>query len=568
MRLRLIPVRVSEVFTLQQTVSASSATTALDRSHRRVVIAASLGAMFEWYDFFAYGAVAVLLSQHFFQGVNDTTSFIFALLGFAAGFAVRPLGAVLFGKLGDSVGRKHTFLVTIILMGISTALIGMLPTYAQIGVVAPILLVSLRLLQGLALGGEYGGAATYVAEHAPSGRRGYYTSWIQLAGSLGFVLALLVVLLCRFATGEQFNAWGWRLPFLLSLILLSVSVYIRVQLEESPVFKSMQREGKLSKNPVKETFGSWENVRMILLALFGLMAGQTVVAYVSLVYVMFFLSQTLKVDATDANMLVVAAMAIISPLYPFFGRLSDRVGRKPVFMAGILLAVVTMFPIFKALTLFANPALAAAQEAHPVAIVANPDECSFQFDPLGKAHFTTSCDIAKSALTAAGIPYSLDPAPAGMVASIRIGDHTLYAFDGSGLDSGAFKQVTTVFRAKLATALNAAGYPGASDHPNINYPVVLLLICLLATYAVLTYAPVAAWLVELFPPRIRYTSMSVPYHVGVGWFGGFLPSIAFAITAYTGDIYSGLWYPVVIATITLFIGVLFVPETKGIAAED
>jgi len=553
---------------LQQIRSASSATTSLDRSHRRVVIAASLGAMFEWYDFFAYGAVAVLLSQHFFQGVNDTTSFIFALLGFAAGFAVRPLGAVLFGKLGDSAGRKQTFLVTIILMGISTALIGALPTYAQIGVAAPILLVSLRLLQGLALGGEYGGAATYVAEHAPSGRRGYYTSWIQLAGSLGFVLALLVVLLCRFATGERFNVWGWRLPFLLSLILLSVSVYIRVQLEESPVFKSMQREGTLSKRPVAETFGSWQNVRMILLALFGLMAGQTVVAYVSLVYVMFFLSQTLKVDATDANMLVVVAMAIISPLYPFFGWLSDRVGRKPVFMAGILLAVVTMFPIFKALTLFANPVLAAAQEAHPITIVANPDECSFQFDPLGKAHFTTSCDIAKSALVAAGIPYSFETASARTVASIRVGDQTLEAFDGSGLDGGAFKQVTTVFRAKLSTALNAAGYPGANDHPNINYPMVLLLICLLATYAVLTYAPVAAWLVELFPPRIRYTSMSVPYHVGVGWFGGFLPSIAFAITAYTGDIYSGLWYPVIIATITLFVGVLFVPETKGIAAEE
>lgn len=552
---------------MQQALSAAAATS-IDQSHRRVVIAASLGAMFEWYDFFVYGAVAVLLSQHFFQGVNDTTSFIFALLGFAAGFAVRPLGAVLFGKLGDSVGRKHTFLVTIILMGISTALIGMLPTYAQIGVAAPILLISLRLLQGLALGGEYGGAATYVAEHAPAGRRGYYTSWIQLAGSLGFVLALLIVLLCRFATGAQFNAWGWRLPFLLSLILLSVSVYIRVQLEESPVFKSMQREGKVSKRPVRETFGSWQNVRMILLALFGLMAGQTVVAYVSLVYVMFFLSQTLKVDATDANMLIVAALAIISPLYPFFGWLSDRVGRKPVFMAGIFLAAATIFPIFKALTAHANPALAAAQQAYPITIVANPDECSFQFDPLGKAHFMTSCDIAKSALTAAGIPYSLEKAPAGTVASIRIGDQTLDAFDGSGLDSGAFKQVTAAFRTKLSTALDVAGYPGANDHPDINYPVVLMLICLLATYAVLTYAPVAAWLVELFPPRIRYTSMSVPYHVGVGWFGGFLPSIAFAITAYTGDIYSGLWYPVVVATITLFIGVLFVPETRGIAAED
>jgi MFS family permease len=549
-----------------QTVSAPA--TPLDRSHARVVVAASLGAMFEWYDFFVYGAVAVLLSQHFFQGVNETTSFIFALLGFAAGFAVRPLGAVLFGRLGDSTGRKQTFLITIILMGVSTALIGVLPTYAQIGVAAPVLLVSLRLLQGLALGGEYGGAATYVAEHAPPGRRGYYTSWIQLAGSLGFVLALLVVLLCRFATGEQFTIWGWRIPFLLSLLLLSISVYIRVQLEESPVFKSMQKQGKVSRRPLSESFGQWQNLKMILLALFGLMAGQTVVAYVSLVYVMFFLSQALRVDATDANMLIVAALAIISPFYPLFGRLSDRIGRKPVFMAGVLLATLTIFPIFKALTLFANPALAAAQQEQPVVIIANPAECSFQFDPLGKAHFTTSCDTAKSALTAAGIPYSLEAAPEGAIAQIRVGTQAIDAFDGGQLEGAAFKQKVTEFRAGLSTALSDAGYPKPGDRPDTNYPVVLLLICLLAIYAVLTYAPVAAWLVELFPPRIRYTSMSVPYHVGVGWFGGFLPSIAFAITAYTGDIYSGLWYPVAVATVTLIVGTLFVPETKGIAAED
>lgn len=550
-----------------QILPANGSTT-LDRSHTKVVVAASLGAMFEWYDFFVYGAVAVLLSQHFFQGVNETTSLILALLGFAAGFAIRPLGAVVFGRLGDLAGRKNTFLATIVLMGVATALIGMLPTYAQIGVTAPILLVTLRLIQGLALGGEYGGAATYVAEHAPPGHRGYYTSWIQLAGSLGFVLALLVVLLCRFATGEQFSVWGWRLPFLLSLILLSISVYIRVQLEESPVFKSMQREGKVSKRPLSDTFGNWQNVKMILLALFGLMAGQTVVAYVSLVYVMFFLSQSLHVSASDANLLVVAALAIVSPLYPFFGRLSDRIGRKPVFMAGILLAILTIFPIFKALTTYANPALAAAQEAQPVMIVANPEECSFQFDPVGKASFTTSCDIAKSALVAAGIPYSLESAPNGSLAQIRIGTEMVGAFDGSKLAQESFKHQSENFRAQLSNALAKAGYPRSTDHPDTNYPVVLLLICLLATYAILTYAPVAAWLVELFPPQIRYTSMSVPYHIGVGWFGGFLPSIAFAITAYTGDIYAGLWYPVIIASITLVVGVLFVPDTRGIAAED
>ena len=540
----------------------------ISSEHRKVITAASLGTIFEWYDFFIYGAMAVILSQHFFQGVNETTSFIFALLGFAAGFAIRPLGALFFGRLGDVAGRKYTFLITILLMGGATALLGLLPTYASVGVWAPIMLVTLRLLQGLALGGEYGGAATYVAEHAPEGQRGYYTSWIQLSGSLGLVLALGVVLGCRLMLGEDFDVWGWRLPFLLSLVLLAISVYIRVQLHESPVFLNMQSEGTISKQPIGDSFGRWQNLKVVLLAMFGLMAGQTVVAYVSMVYVMYFMMQSLQIDPTHANFLAVGALAVTSPLYVVAGRLSDRIGRKPLFITGCFLAVVTMFPIFHGITYFANPAVSEAQRSHPVVLVANPEECSFQFDPLGKVRFTSSCDVAKTALAHASISYSNKTALEGNVAQVLIGGNKIESFDGSALSGDLFAQRAAEFKAELEAALDKSGYPREIDTARANYWAVFGLLCLLATYTVITYTPVAAWLVELFPPSIRYTSMSLPYHVGTGWFGGFLPSIAFAIVAYTGDIYSGLWYPVIVASISVVVGTLFLRETHGVAAED
>jgi MFS family permease len=540
----------------------------IDREHRRVILAASLGTVFEWYDFYLYGSLAVVLSKQFFQGVNETTSFIFALLAFAAGFAVRPFGAIVFGRLGDLAGRKHTFLITIVLMGVATALLGVLPTYAQVGILAPIMLITLRLIQGLALGGEYGGAATYVAEHAPPGRRGYYTSWIQITAIIGMVLSLGVVLACRLLLGDQFEIWGWRIPFLLSLFLLAVSVYIRLQLEESPVFKEIKAGGKLSKRPLGEAFGNWPNLKLVLQALFGAMAGQAVVGYCALVYMLLFLSQTLKVDAVTANILVAGALAITSPLYMVAGYVADRIGRKPLIMAGCLLAVFTLFPIFRGLTHYANPAIEAAQATHPVVVVADPDECSFQFDPVGKARFTSPCDVAKSAVASANVPYANESAPPGTIARIRVGDAELTSFDGTTLDSAAFREKSTELRKQLGALLTEAGYPTSADPAHLNHGMVFLLLCVLSIYCVLTYAPIAAWLVELFPPRIRYTSMSLPYHIGTGWFGGFLPSIAFAIIAYTGNIYSGLWYPIIVAGLCFIIGTLFLRETHGVAAED
>jgi MFS family permease len=546
----------------------SAQTNGISREHRRVILASSLGTLFEWYDFYLYGALAAVISQQFFSGVNETTAFIFALLAFAAGFAVRPFGAVVFGRLGDLAGRKHTFLLTIVIMGVATALVGILPTYSSIGIIAPIILITLRLLQGLAVGGEYGGAATYIAEHAPPGQRGYYTSWIQITATAGMILSLAVVLSCRFLTGSEFEVWGWRIPFLLSIILLIISVYIRLQLEESPVFKEMRSAGKLSKAPLREAMGQWKNVKLVLLCLFGAMAGQAVIGYVGLVYMNLFLSQTLKVDPTTSNLLVVGALTLAAPLYVVVGKLSDRIGRKPQVVLGCLIAAVTFFPIFKGLTHYANPAIAAASEATPVVVVADPAECSFQFDPIGSATFTSSCDVAKSALAGMRIPYSNEAAAPGSTAYVKIGATTLAAFDGTDLPSADFRARSSAFRAELAGALNAAGYPSAADPARINYVMVFVLLFAIAVLGVMTYGPIAAWLVELFPPRIRYTSMSLPYHLGNGWFGGFLPSIAFALIAYTGNIYSGLWYPVIVCLITFVVGTFFLRETNGIETQD
>ena len=528
---------------------------------RRVIFASSLGTVFEWYDFYLYGSLAAIISKQFFSGVNPTAAFIFALLAFAAGFAVRPFGALVFGRLGDLVGRKYTFLVTILIMGMSTFVVGILPSYASIGIAAPVILILLRLLQGLALGGEYGGAATYVAEHAPHGKRGAYTSWIQTTATLGLFLSLLVILGCRTVFGTAaFEAWGWRIPFLGSLVLLGVSVWIRLKLNESPLFQAMKNEGKTSKAPLTESFAKWGNLRIVLIALFGLTAGQAVVWYTGQFYTLFFLTQILKVDAQTANLLIAASLLLATPFFLVFGSLSDRIGRKPIIMGGLLLAALTYFPIFRAITHYANPALADAQEASPVTVTADPSTCSVQFNPVGTSKFTSPCDVAKAALVRRGVPYS-NEASTGRDAQIRVGTTVVPSYDGT--HPGA-ADAAKAFDAALAGTLKTAGYPAAADPVRINKPMLTLLLWILVVYVTMVYGPIAAMLVELFPTKIRYTSMSLPYHIGNGWFGGFLPPITFAIVAATGSIYSGLWYPIAIAVITLVIGMLFVRETKDV----
>ena len=554
--------------TSSQAIPGTAASGGMDRTHRRVIFASSLGTMFEWYDFYLYGSLAAIIGKQFFAGVNETTAFIFALLAFAAGFAVRPLGALIFGRLGDLAGRKHTFLITIVLMGVATALVGVLPTYESIGVAAPVILITLRLLQGLAVGGEYGGAATYIAEHAPPGRRAYYTSWIQITATGGMILSLVIILFCRWRLGEAFEAWGWRIPFLLSIILLCISVYIRLQLEESPIFQEMRVHGKLSKAPVRDSIGRWSNLKLVLLALFGAMAGQAVVGYIALVYMNLFLTQTLKVDPATSNLLVAGALAAAAPFYMLCGRIADRIGRKPQVTLGCVIAALTMFPIFQGLTHFANPAIETAQATAPVVVVADPRECSFQFDPVGGARFTSSCDVAKTVLAGLRVPYSNKIAPPGFTATVHVGDATIAAFDGAALTAAEFKERSAVFRSEVVRLLDEKGYPASADPAQINYGMVFLLLFLLSVLGVATYGPIAAWLVELFPARIRYTSMSLPYHLGNGWFGGFLPSIAFALIAYTGDIYSGLWYPVAVCLMTAVVGTFFLRETNGVEAQD
>jgi predicted MFS family arabinose efflux permease len=533
------------------------------QSERLIIIASSLGTVFEWYDFYLYGLLATIITAQFFSGVNETTGFIFALAAFAAGFAVRPFGALVFGRIGDMVGRKNTFLVTMGIMGVSTFVVGLLPNYATMGVAAPVLLVVLRLLQGLALGGEYGGAATYVAEHAPPHRRGLHTSFIQTTATLGLFAALLMVIGVRTAVGETaFAAWGWRVPFLASILLLGVSLWIRMQLAESPAFQKMKDEGTVSKAPLTEAFARWGNLKIVLIALFGAVMGQGVVWYTGQFYALFFLEKTLRVDGATTNILIAIALLIATPAFVFFGWLSDRIGRKPIILTGCALAALTYFPIFHGLSQAANPALYAAQANAPVSVVADPAECSVQFDPVGKNRFdATSCDIAKAYLAKAGVSYANIAAPAGTIATIRIGDTAVETLDPRAVIGPARADAIKAFGVRAKAALAAVGYPERADIAAMNKPLVVLYLTILVLYVTMVYGPIAALLVELFPTQIRYTSMSLPYHIGNGWFGGFLPTTAFAMVAATGDIYYGLWYPIVAAGATVVIGLFLLPET-------
>ncbi len=546
-------------------MATAAAARPMSAEEKKVIFASSLGTVFEWYDFYLYGSLAAIIAKQFFSGLDAGSAFIFALLAFAAGFIVRPFGAIFFGRLGDMIGRKYTFLVTILIMGLSTFIVGILPNYATIGVAAPVILIVLRLLQGLALGGEYGGAATYVAEHAPMGKRGAYTSWIRTTATLGLMLSLMVILGTRTAIGEAaFSDWGWRVPFLVSILLLAVSVYIRLSMNESPAFAKMKAEGKTSKSPLSESFGQWKNLKIVILALVGLTAGQAVVWYSGQFYALFFMTQALKVDGAAANIYVAISLIIGTPFFILFGTLSDKIGRKPIIMAGCLLAVLTYFPTFTALTNAANPALAEAQAKNKVIVTADANECSFQFNPTGTAKFTSSCDIAKQVLAGASVSYENAAGTAGTPASIKIGETVIPSYTAKGLPADEAKKKDGEFKKAVADALKAAGYPTTADPARVNTVMVVLILSYLVLLVTMVYGPIAAMLVEMFPTRIRYTSMSLPYHIGNGWFGGLLPTTAFAIVAQTGNMYNGLWYPIIIAGMTFVIGTLFVKETKDV----
>jgi len=532
---------------------------------KKVIFASSLGTVFEWYDFYLYGSLAAIIAKQFFAGLDAGSAFIFALLAFAAGFIVRPFGAIFFGRLGDMIGRKYTFLVTILIMGLSTFIVGILPNYAAIGVAAPVILIGLRLLQGLALGGEYGGAATYVAEHAPHGKRGAYTSWIQTTATLGLFLSLMVILGTRTLVGEAaFADWGWRVPFLVSIFLLAISVWIRLSMNESPAFKKMKEEGKTSKAPLTESFGQWKNLKIVILALIGLTAGQAVVWYTGQFYALFFLTQALKVDGATANIMIAISLLIGTPFFIVFGSLSDKIGRKPIILAGCLIGALTFFPLFKALTEAANPDLAAAQAKNKVLVHADPAECSFQFNPTGTVKFTSSCDIAKQVLAAGSVSYDNVAHAAGTPATITIGETVIQSYSSKGLPPDEAKAKDAEFKKSIAETLKAAGYPAKADPAKMNKPLIVGILVILVIYVTMVYGPIAAMLVEMFPTRIRYTSMSLPYHIGNGWFGGLLPTTAFAIVAQTGNMYNGLWYPIIIAGITFVVGLIFVRETKDV----
>jgi MFS family permease len=542
-------------------------TAGLTKEERKVIAASSLGTVFEWYDFYLYGSLATIIAKQFFIGDPNTT-FIFALLAFAAGFIVRPFGALVFGRLGDMIGRKYTFLITILLMGASTFLVGILPSYAQIGIAAPIILVTLRILQGLALGGEYGGAATYVAEHAPHGKRGLFTAFIQTTATIGLFLSLLVILGTRTLIGEEeFQAWGWRIPFLISVVLLGISVWIRLSMNESPAFAKMKAEGKTSKAPLSEAFLKPKNAKIALLALLGLTMGQAVVWYTGQFYALFFLTKTLKIADPTANILIAIALLLATPFFIIFGALSDKIGRKWIILGGCVIAAATYFPIFKAITHYGNPALETALRTAPVVVVADPATCSFQIDATGTRKFPSSCDIATRMLTAASVSYNRIDAPAGTVATIKIGTTEFKSFNAvmtpDNLNfNDASKASEAALKKEVNGALASAGYPEKADPAAINKPMLVVLLFILVLYVTMVYGPIAAMLVEMFPTRIRYTSMSLPYHIGNGWFGGLLPTTAFALVAFKGDIYYGLWYPIIIALTTFVIGALFVRETK------
>ena len=613
----------------------ASTTRGMTSEEKKVIFASSLGTVFEWYDFYLYGSLAVYIGHAFFNAYPEATRNIFVLLAFAAGFLVRPFGALVFGRLGDIVGRKYTFLITILIMGLSTFLVGLLPGSATLGIAAPIILIALRLLQGLALGGEYGGAATYVAEHAPDDRRGYYTSWIQTTATGGLFLSLLIILgLQSMMSKDAFAEWGWRIPFLISSLLLGISVWIRLKMNESPAFKKMKEEGKTSKAPISEAFGQWKNAKIALLALFGAVAGQAVVWYSGQFYALFFLQNVLKIDSQSANLMVAASLAIGTGFFVVFGWLSDKIGRKPIIMLGLLLAAVTYFPLFKALTYAGNPALYTAQQSIRATVTTDPKDCNFQFNMTGTAKFTSSCDIATAFLTKNSIPYDIVAAPAGTVASVKIGGKDIPSYDAvkaadqaKALD-GAFQKAAyfalkdagyplargaatiaesklagfvaanpelnlteeaikatapakmnanAAIRDKVATAAELNGatevtvykIPGGGDFKivadpaQVNWIQCIAILTVLVIYVTMVYGPIAAMLVEMFPTRIRYTGMSLPYHIGNGWFGGLLPAIVFALSASAGDIYYGLWYPIIIACMSLVIGMLFLRETKN-----
>ncbi len=552
-------------------MATAAANTPMTATEKKVIFASSLGTVFEWYDFYLYGSLAAIIAKQFFSGFDPSAAYIFALLAFAAGFLVRPFGALVFGRLGDMIGRKYTFLVTIVIMGAATFLVGLLPAYATIGIAAPIILVALRMLQGLALGGEYGGAATYVAEHSPNGKRGAYTAWIQTTATLGLFLSLMVILGVRNAVGEAaFAEWGWRVPFLVSILLLGVSVYIRLSMNESPAFQKMKAEGKTSKAPLSESFGQWKNLKIVILALLGLTAGQAVVWYTGQFYALFFLTTIAKVDGTTANLLIAASLVIGTPFFIVFGALSDKIGRKPIIMLGCLLGAVTYFTVFPMLMEYSNPGLKKAQESSNVTVTADPATCSFQGSPIAREiDFVSSCDQAKRVLAQNFIPYKNVVAPAGTVASITIGTTTVTSINATlndkrnGFSAESVKGIAD-FKKAVLEAAKASGLTAKATDAAMNKGMVLAILVYLVILVTMVYGPIAAMLVEMFPTRIRYTSMSLPYHIGNGWFGGLLPTTAFAMVAATGDIYYGLWYPVIVATGTFIIGMIFIKETKDV----